>query len=407
MDEPLTIKSANNSDQLDTVVNSARSAHFGIAYYLKPYLQLGINSSFTILEDNTGDTNGDFEDIQLRAKIRLYSARRSAFSLLPIVTIPLEGGETLIQTSDNPPVVFGTNNLLSNDGLGVGLFAIYEYLFRYFQISFNLGYQFNADAEFIDNSGITQIDRTQLITAGFGLYYPFHDRIGLNIELLSNFTQPFFNDDINPTEFFVGLSGTLSRNVHAFGGVGVGNFFSSDDGNDFRIVGGIKYIPRKKQPKEKVATLIPHNLNKKPTRIIEDYNGDRCKEAFLFDASNAMTILFKNDSSQISEVQKNKLSKVFDLYHLRKEDIKSIEVFGHTSLKGSEEYNMKLGARRAEGIRSLMIEAGIDKNQIETMVSYGESTPLEKTGKVIDEKINRRVEVYFNLTDDFGACYEK
>jgi len=63
---------------------------------------------------------------------------------------------------------------------------------------------------------------------------------------------------------------------------------------------------------------------------------------------------------------------------------------------------MKLGERRANRIRSLFVQNGVDEDKIKIMTSHGESSPLRKT----NEKVNRRAEIYFNLVDSFGVCDE-
>jgi len=312
VDQPLVIKNSENTEQLDSIVDSMRSLHLGAAYYIKPYWQIAMNTSVSHFENNLDQTFTDFQDIDIRTKLRLYNGRLDAFTVMPTASIPLKGGETEIRNNATPPESYGRDQLLSDTGFGLGLFAIYERLFRHFQVSLNLGYRYNSEAKFVDTSGTTQIDKTQVLTAGFGIYYPFHKKVGLNVEFLSNHTAPFFNSNVNPSEIYVGLSTGLLKNIHAFAGAGFGNFFSSIDGNDYRIVAGLKLTPGTKPKKD--YSQLKQVVNIKPERIIEDQKGF-CDGAYLFKNTNSVTVLFPNDSSTISKKQQGDLLKIMSVYN--------------------------------------------------------------------------------------------
>ena len=68
-------------------------------------------------------------------------------------------------------------------------------------------------------------------------------------------------------------------------------------------------------------------------------------------------------------------------------------VKGHTDTRGSDEYNQKLSIKRANRIRTLLIQKGIpaEKMKIE---GYGESMPLIPNARTeAEHAMNRRVEV--------------
>jgi peptidoglycan-associated lipoprotein len=52
----------------------------------------------------------------------------------------------------------------------------------------------------------------------------------------------------------------------------------------------------------------------------------------------------------------------------------TVTVEGHADERGTREYNLALGARRANSVKDYLIVLGIDPNRIET-VSYGEERP--------------------------------
>ena len=61
---------------------------------------------------------------------------------------------------------------------------------------------------------------------------------------------------------------------------------------------------------------------------------------------------------------------------LRRHPSSSIVLEGHCDERGTREYNLALGERRADSIRSFLTSAGVSPRQIET-VSYGEEQPSD------------------------------
>jgi len=71
---------------------------------------------------------------------------------------------------------------------------------------------------------------------------------------------------------------------------------------------------------------------------------------------------------------------------------KRIRLEGHADERGTREYNLALGERRANGIRDFLIVNGASRSQIET-VSYGEERPARSGTAEEDYQANRRVEI--------------
>ena len=66
-----------------------------------------------------------------------------------------------------------------------------------------------------------------------------------------------------------------------------------------------------------------------------------------------------------------------------------VEIEGHCDERGSSEYNLALGARRARTVRDALIAAGVGGDRL-TTVSYGEELPLCKDATAQCWSINRR-----------------
>ncbi len=71
---------------------------------------------------------------------------------------------------------------------------------------------------------------------------------------------------------------------------------------------------------------------------------------------------------------------------------KAIRLEGHADERGSREYNMALGERRANAVRDFLVLQGVDGSLIET-VSYGEERPAAIGSNESSYSKNRRVEL--------------
>ena len=71
---------------------------------------------------------------------------------------------------------------------------------------------------------------------------------------------------------------------------------------------------------------------------------------------------------------------------------RKVRLEGHTDERGTREYNMALGERRANAVRDYMVVNGIASFRIET-VSYGEERPVAYGSGESNWSQNRRVEL--------------
>jgi len=102
-----------------------------------------------------------------------------------------------------------------------------------------------------------------------------------------------------------------------------------------------------------------------------------------FIANNESKIYFGTSSIKIGKSGEeliNNLKALLDEYP----DV-NIIVQGHASDDGSEDYNMKISQKRADGVKAALEAAGVDGSRISTE-AYGETKPLS------DRKSSRRVE---------------
>lgn len=96
---------------------------------------------------------------------------------------------------------------------------------------------------------------------------------------------------------------------------------------------------------------------------------------------NDQRVFFAFNSAEISdEAENNLLGQA--LYMKNHEDTK-IQIAGNCDERGSTEYNLALGARRANAAKAVLVKDGVAASRIST-ISYGKERPLVKgTGEAV------------------------
>jgi peptidoglycan-associated lipoprotein len=78
--------------------------------------------------------------------------------------------------------------------------------------------------------------------------------------------------------------------------------------------------------------------------------------------------------------------------HLNANPSLKVKLEGHCDERGTREYNLALGERRAKAVERLMRVMGVAANRI-TTTSYGEEKPLDPEHNESAWRMNRRVEI--------------
>jgi peptidoglycan-associated lipoprotein len=100
-------------------------------------------------------------------------------------------------------------------------------------------------------------------------------------------------------------------------------------------------------------------------------------------------ILFEYNSFAVSEKASALLRKISD-HVQKKSDIKLI-IGGHCDERGSDEYNLALGEKRANAVEAYLVGLGVDKKRM-TTISYGEERPRNSGKTEAAWAENRRVQ---------------
>ncbi len=101
-------------------------------------------------------------------------------------------------------------------------------------------------------------------------------------------------------------------------------------------------------------------------------------------------IYFITGTDILTEQSRRQLPQILD--SIKEYPAPEVAVIGHTDTVDSAERNARLARDRAEAIRDVLIDEGLDRNLIE-VDSHGESNLLVPTPDNTDEPRNRRVEV--------------
>lgn len=141
---------------------------------------------------------------------------------------------------------------------------------------------------------------------------------------------------------------------------------------------------------------LPHSEEKPVTTPVPGSASPRSLQAFdangnpYIPGSNRLleqTFYFEYDRSVLRADARAALEKHAEVLRAHPERVVVIE--GHADERGTRDYNLALGERRADAVRTFLVAAGVAQRQIQT-VSYGEERPLDATGGESAWSRNRR-----------------
>jgi len=117
----------------------------------------------------------------------------------------------------------------------------------------------------------------------------------------------------------------------------------------------------------------------------------RARESELAPVREALTeiVFFEYDSDEIRGEAEAKLRAKAEI--LRANPSIRLRIEGHADQRGSTEYNLALGQRRAEAVRAWLGAYGIDASRFTTL-SYGKERPLDEGADESALARNRRAE---------------
>lgn len=113
------------------------------------------------------------------------------------------------------------------------------------------------------------------------------------------------------------------------------------------------------------------------------------------DPSNPLskrTIYFEFDSSDVSAEDREVITAHAE-YLVANPNV-TVVLEGHADERGTREYNIALGERRAKAVSQLMLLQGVAQSQMD-VISFGEERPVALGHDEAAWRLNRRVEIIY------------
>jgi peptidoglycan-associated lipoprotein len=144
----------------------------------------------------------------------------------------------------------------------------------------------------------------------------------------------------------------------------------------------------RKREQERQASIREEELKEEQLRA----EGERFQsEREMFENDD---ILFEFDSASLSVDAQEILRRKAEW--LRENPRAQVNIEGHCDERGTNEYNLALGDRRAFSAKSFLVDLGIDDSRL-TTVSYGEEQPIDSRSAENAWSQNRRA--HFVITE--------
>ena len=104
-------------------------------------------------------------------------------------------------------------------------------------------------------------------------------------------------------------------------------------------------------------------------------------------------VYFSSDSSDLTPEAQQTLAN--QAQWLQQFSTQAITIEGHADERGTREYNIALGAKRAESVRSFLASKGVSASRVRT-VSYGKERPVAVCNDISCWSQNRRAQTILN-----------
>ena len=143
-----------------------------------------------------------------------------------------------------------------------------------------------------------------------------------------------------------------------------------------------------KMPEQEVSGIQEQELTEAEIRE-RDARERAAAEAAAREARGLQRIFFDFDQYVLTSQARDILAD--NAAYLKANPEVSVRIEGHCDERGSDEYNLSLGERRAQSAQKYLISLGIDSSRLD-VISYGEEKPLDPGNNEEAWAKNRRAE---------------
>lgn len=320
-------------------------------YGITENFDIGLDLPFTWwYPDNAGWHEQGLDDLSIGLRYRLLDEKESipGIAILGAVTFPTGDEDKGLSTG-------GTDfesKLIMSKRLG----PVNTHL--------NIGYSW---------PGTKKYDLQDGLTYGIGMDFSVSSQTQLLAELVGNknrYTKDLHpKGDADPLEIRAGVRIISDRGLITTLGVGVG---LSNASPDYRALAVLTYT----YPPEARRVIKVKEPEASPKPL-----GEELYKIVLED------VHFEFDKSTLT----NTARSILDMNGKRLKENPGIKVIieGHCDERGSNEYNLALGERRAVSVKNYLSSLGIENKRMKT-VSYGEERPLDPGHNERAWALNRR-----------------
>ncbi len=149
----------------------------------------------------------------------------------------------------------------------------------------------------------------------------------------------------------------------------------------------------------KIEKTDPSSSSSSPSSVSKKEQITNMDATYMNAGIDPTIVYFDFDEDTLIPSETEKLSKVYSpLMH--KENY-TLKVEGHADERGSNEYNLALGARRAYYVKRSLVQYGFFTDKIK-VVSYGEERPAMQGNTEQAWKLNRRAVILIHKAETKG-----
>ncbi len=341
---------ANNplTGQSVRVVNDFVTSNFQGAFGVTRFFQVGLNLPIVIFEQGTDlNTLQSFKTVSLgdiHFDLKLNVLKDAAWK--PGIAVL---SETSFPSGD-------TGKFTGNSKVGEEVSLVIDKKISPVYLTANIGYRT------VGSTQVAGLDVDDQATFGGGASWtlPLASRsVDLMGEIDGTKVLRSSAQLTTPVEWLAGVKKHFGNSwaTQVAGGRGITNGVG---GGEWRVIAGLHWSPTFKI-------------------------GTKGEKAILIE-----TVYFRFDKDQFLPKYKPRLKEVAE--KIRSLPKSKLKLRGHTDNEGTEEYNLDLSRRRADGVRRLLIKQGILEKKI-MMEALGSKEPVSENLTAEGKAKNRRVEI--------------